>query len=54
MKLLAGLFILALVCAIGIGVMIWGWGVRPQSWGVILGGYVVSTMLMIISAAIRE
>jgi len=42
-KILSYLFVTSLSVLLQIGVMIYGWGVHPQSWWWIIGGGVVGT-----------
>jgi hypothetical protein len=44
------LVILVLGCTFGVNVwvMICGWGVSPASWGVIIGGWLISLFLLVV------
>ena len=44
-KILSALIVWAAMVGLGILIMIFGWGLVPQSWGWILGGGVVSTLI---------
>lgn len=49
MKLLSSLFVLVLVTVIQWGSLIYGWGMTPQSWPVIIGASVAALMLTVVS-----
>ena len=42
-----------LVTAIGVTVMVYGWGIQPQNWYVILGGAVASYTMIFSSSMLR-
>ena len=47
-KLLATLFLQACSVAIQVGVMIYGWGLQPKSWGWIIGMGCCAQMVVLI------
>ena len=54
MKFMASLLILAMICAVSILAMIYGWGLTPQNWPVIIGAYVVTFAFQVITMALRD
>lgn len=44
-KLLAGILMAVLAILLSIAVMIWGWGLEPQSWEWIIWGYIGTLFL---------
>lgn len=54
MRLLAMLFILIATMALSILILIFGWGMTPQSWPVIIGGGIAALMLHVIARVITE
>lgn len=53
-KLLSVLLIFGMGTTVGILVLIFGWGLSPQSWGWIIGGAVFQFSLMIMATIIGE
>ena len=49
MKILISTIILAMAMVLSITVMIYGWGLEPQNWLVIIGGSLVAAFLSAIS-----
>lgn len=45
-KLLAVLFLYAAGIALGVGIMVYGWGLEPKSWLWIIGGGVVGRFIV--------
>ena len=39
---------------VGIWIMISGWGLSPQSWGVIIGGFIIQTVIMVVTHLITK
>lgn len=54
MKLLATFLLLPLSIAVGILVLMFGWGMQPVSWTWIIGGAVFQFVVLVIASALRE
>lgn len=54
MKLFASLLMFCMTIAVGIVSMMWGWGVQPQSWPIIIGCAAFMGVAMIVTAAINQ
>jgi hypothetical protein len=52
MKLLSSLFLLVLVTVVQWGSLIYGWGMTPQNWTVIIGASIVALMLTVVSVTL--
>ena len=50
----AGLFVYCLCIALGIGIMIYGWGLTPISWWWIIGGGAIGRLLIEIMSTMSK
>jgi hypothetical protein len=53
-KLLAVLFMLAAVSVTSVLAMIYGWGLTPQNWAVIVASYIALLGFQVISMALHD
>jgi mannose/fructose/N-acetylgalactosamine-specific phosphotransferase system component IIC len=54
MKLLASLLLVGMNMATNIAVLIFGWGLTPQSWMLIIGGAILGLIFLFISVVINQ
>lgn len=53
-SLVVGCINLLIVVAAGIVVMIYGWGIQPQSWLIIIGGYVIIALSSLLTGIVQK
>lgn len=51
---LVAILCVCLVTLISIATMIWGWGLEPKSWGVIIGGAFLTFFVSFVQAAVND
>lgn len=52
MKVIVAFLALVLICALSIAIMIYGWGLTPENWWWIIGGYAAVVVLSSISGIV--
>jgi len=53
-KIVSQFAIMAMSFFIGLGVLMYGWGLQPKSWGWIVGGAFANLFFLIVSLALTK
>jgi hypothetical protein len=53
-QIVALLALMTLSFLTGLWILMWGWGLEPQSWGVIIGGFFVQMFIMCMIQAVNQ
>jgi hypothetical protein len=54
MKVLALMVVMAMIWAASLLVMVYGWGLWPQSWAAVVGGYLAIMGLQVVTTALGK